>query len=614
MEQSKSTLDTIKKQHFWILLALVFVMGVVVAVLAKSAVHKKFAERKSALESLQSSMQSLSSDSLHPNDETIGELEVMVMDEKKSVFDAWEEMRRQQQDKLDWPEDLGDDFLGAIRGKSREEVINVLRRDVGLREIYLGFIQEHYPQMLELVERRHHEKAIEQDNVLGEWEDIADPALVSAAMSPTPPTLPGGGSGGGYGGDMGGGEMDMGMGMGMGGGEYGGEGEYGMGGSDYGMGMDNEMGMGGSDMGMGMGGSGMGMRGGMPPGMTPASGIVVKTRFNGKVNWRVPEIYRITSEPEGGRWQRIPYANQIWLAQEDLWVYETLLRVISKTNERSKSHFDSPIQEIIRLDIGRYASAKISQPTYGVFGASLSATDMSYDMDGMEGEYETEMDGDMGMGMGFASTGNPETDKEKLLLNYRYVDAAGVPLGADDPVSFVEFNMMPVHMILKIDQLSIAEFLINCANSSMPIDIQSVRLAPDKSRPFPISQFRQAVSTGMEGEDEGMGMDMGMSMGGGEFGSGMGDEYGSEYGDMGMGDEMGMGGMQNAIRELDPYGESHMIVEVQGVIYIYNEPDFDLVGTGAGVQDEESDASSVDATGVPQAGTSVPSAENVSAS
>jgi len=609
MEQSKSTLDTIKKQHFWILLALVFVLGVVIAVLAKSAVDKQFAARKTALEGQKSSMQTLSGDSLHPNDKTITDLEAMVLVEKQSVFSAWEEMRAQQQENLEWPQDLESDFLDAVDGQSRADAIRVLSRDFGLREIYLTFIKEHYPAMLELVERRHREQAVEEDGVLGPWEDIPEPALESAAARP--PAAPGIG-GGGYGGEMGmgGGEMDgEGYGGEMGGG-YGGGDEYGMGGGSGFGGSEDEYGMGG---GQGMMGGGQGMMGtgGIPAGMVPATGIRIKSRNNGKVIWRSPEIYRITSEPEGGRWQRIPYAGQIWLAQEDLWVYETLLRVITKTNELAKSHFDAPIQEIIQLDIGRYAAAKISQPTYGVFGASLSGA--GYDMEGMGEMDGMDGEGDMGMdggSMGIASTGNPEEDKQKLLMDYRYVDSLGVPLGADDEVSYVEFNMMPVHMLLKIDQMAIPEFLVNCANSSMPIDIRIVRLAPDKSRPFPISQFIQSTSTGEEGGEMGMGMGMGGGMGG--MGGGMGgmdgeSEYGNDYG--GGDGEYGMGGGQNSsVRELDPYGESHMIVEVQGVIYIYNEPDFALVGTGAGSSEDDTEAdsgdSTVDDTGVPQVGTS----------
>ena len=44
------------------------------------------------------------------------------------------------------------------------------------------------------------------------------------------------------------------------------------------------------------------------------------------------------------------------MAQEDLWVYEALLRIIENTNQGYTSYYNAPVKEIDALQIGADAS------------------------------------------------------------------------------------------------------------------------------------------------------------------------------------------------------------------------------------------------------------------
>lgn len=157
---------------------------------------------------------------------------------------------------------------------------------------------------------------------------------------------------------------------------------------------------------------------------------------------------------------------------------------------------------------------------------------------------------------------------------------------------------MPVRMLVYMDQRRIPNLLVHCANSDMRVDVQRVIYNPGKGRAFDIARFIQSASGSMgpEGMDSSMmyggySGDMGGDMGGGYSGD-MGGGYGSEMpggsggygmsGDYGMsgGGGAGMGRSQDITREV--------LVDVQGIIYIFNPPDPAKLGKGtAGTETDQ---------------------------
>ena len=60
----------------------------------------------------------------------------------------------------------------------------------------------------------------------------------------------------------------------------------------------------------------------------------------------------------------------------------------------------------------------------------------------------------------------------------RYVNDKFEGLKGGDTAPYQEFNMMPVRMRLVIDQRKLAKLLVECANSSMPIEVRKVSMLP----------------------------------------------------------------------------------------------------------------------------------------
>ena len=79
--------------------------------------------------------------------------------------------------------------------------------------------------------------------------------------------------------------------------------------------------------------------------------------------------------------------------------------------------------------------------------------------------------------------------------DYRYVDNEGTPLKAEDPRPFAEFEMMPIRLMVEMDQRKVPNLLVHCANSSMHIDVRRVVLNPGVGKPFDLGPFAAATTT-----------------------------------------------------------------------------------------------------------------------
>ncbi len=189
-----------------------------------------------------------------------------------------------------------------------------------------------------------------------------------------------------------------------------------------------------------------------------------------------------------------PTAMQIWVTQEDLWVYETLLNVIAKTNEdRQATRPDNAaIRTIQALEVGASASLGVTPGQVyipsatgapmgergGMYGGEYGGERAGGEMGGMMagGEYGGgRAGGEMGGYMGEGG-GDPAAMDEALLAG-RYLDAAGAPTADVGG----EYRQLPIRMDLVIDQRYIPRLLIECANSPLPIEVKQLRINPDKS-------------------------------------------------------------------------------------------------------------------------------------
>ncbi|NUQ61849.1 MAG: hypothetical protein HUU20_05140, partial [Pirellulales bacterium] len=93
---------------------------------------------------------------------------------------------------------------------------------------------------------------------------------------------------------------------------------------------------------------------GTAPGMAAAGS---DAEMAGKTFWDDAEMVK-----QGFTWgDRVPETIQVRTAQEDLWVYEALLRIIKNTNTGASHHYNAAVKAIEQLQIGRAAAAAFQQ-------------------------------------------------------------------------------------------------------------------------------------------------------------------------------------------------------------------------------------------------------------
>ena len=245
----------------------------------------------------------------------------------------------------------------------------------------------------------------------------------------------------------------------------------------------------------------------------------------GTVDWNDNDYDKLKKRFE---WDRTPSTLDIVLAQEDLWVYEALLRVIKNVNknEGTTSHANAAIKRIDALDIGRDAAeawGKAETPVFSAKGSSKSSL-----------------------------SGSNNGSSDQKLVDNRYVDDKGQPLPASQakyPYArhpFAEFKMMPVRMSLVMDARKLPRLLVECGNSYMPLEVRRVRLL--KTNPSSIDLASTSPGTGTSRGS----------------GSGSSDSKKTDL-------EIGL----------------HDIpVEIHAVLYIYNPPDREKLGAGAAASEK----------------------------
>ena len=305
-------------------------------------------------------------------------------------------------------------------------------------------------------------------------------------------------------------------------------------------------------------------------------------QLRGKVVWNSPDLgFTIRN------WERVQ-SFEVWLMQEDLWVYQALLWVIAEANKgvqengvpvsasgttirgessggtgaggRPLDLSRSVVKEIIDLAIGKKAARalqvqsgrRISRASSAAFGGE----DGSYEDSSSSGSF-----GDSGGGFG-ESDGttmalSPEAARTAALAR-RYVDADGEPLPEPDLTK--QFRRMPIYLNLRVDQRYISDVLVHCANCPMPIDVLWVTVNPDNTKPF---EYISATAT---------------TTGSGETSFGFGAQKPSAGGSAMR--PTAPGGAQGLTAGSIDYGPNEVNVEIFGCINIFAPPDPEKIGGG----------------------------------
>ena len=188
----------------------------------------------------------------------------------------------------------------------------------------------------------------------------------------------------------------------------------------------------------------------------------------GTVDWNKTDYETLAHEFE---WTDTPSTLAIVMAQEDLWVYEALRRVISRTNGKT-TYANAAVKQINALEIGQNAAKAWRAAENSILATSASAPPGASASPPSAG-------GPPGPG------GNAAADEERnrqQLMTERYVDDKGKPVPYMRDYPFAkhpcdEFKRMPIHLSFLMDQRRLPRLLVECANSTMPIEVQQVRIS-----------------------------------------------------------------------------------------------------------------------------------------
>jgi hypothetical protein len=112
---------------------------------------------------------------------------------------------------------------------------------------------------------------------------------------------------------------------------------------------------------------------------------------------------------------------------------------------------------------------------------------------------------------------------------------------------------MPINLKLHMDQRQISRLLVACADSPMPIEVRRVRIRPGKGERLEAGMTTSSQSAASSGRD-----DVRRSRDSTRGGNRMAAVPGSEE---------------------DETGSFEVPVEIQGIIYIYNPPDKNMISS-----------------------------------
>ena len=168
----------------------------------------------------------------------------------------------------------------------------------------------------------------------------------------------------------------------------------------------------------------------------------------------------------------VPTSRQIWVTQEDLWVYETLLHVIADTNkERGATRPDNTAIRVIQsLEVG----------AAGGDGDGLRNRTILMPADAMACRRRSAMPREMRMRAPKAAPVEG-ADVDAMLLAGRYIDAEGKPI-ADASAGMGDGIPPPAGPHGADDGRAVdPEGAVECANAPLPIEVQRLRINREKS-------------------------------------------------------------------------------------------------------------------------------------
>lgn len=530
MDKFKAFLTALKKYQFWATCGVVLLTAIVCWWVATIGLAGQFKQRATKLEH---DFSGVKIETNHPNQGVIDKIHQQNETLRRGVYSAWEVLYKEQKEKNPIPKLLGEDFRRQFENLKPKEDL-----DRQYRETYQNFIKEYIPTLLKIVDVR---RPAEEKETAEEGESkAAKNGAAAAKKAPEAAIRPDRKVGGGFG--------------------------------------------------PGLGGPGGRLPTGAPRRDAGAGGAASEEEWVGTVEWNDADYRALEDRFE---WKVTPSTLAVVLAQEDLWVYEALLRVLSNTNEGATGYATAAVKRIVALEVGRDAARAWKDAEEAIFragqttgasgataaaGATGAAGPMTpAGLGGMRPGME--MGGGLGAAAATSGAGTAGEDQDRRqLIESRYVDKNGRPLPyeTDYPYAkhpYAEFKMMPIRMNLVMDQRRLPKLLVECANSNMPIEVRRIRITKSQGGVLDVASASVTAGPGAGAPQRMAGMF-------GPAGRGM---EGPMRIDRGQGAARPTGDNQET-------GPFDIPVEIHGVIYIYNPPVRQQLGTGAASAEKPAEA------------------------
>ena len=223
--------------------------------------------------------------------------------------------------------------------------------------------------------------------------------------------------------------------------------------------------------------------------------------------------------------QEIPTDLRVRLTQEDMWVFQSMINLIVKLNEGAGDPLAAVVKRIDKLELAQWAIADAQKSP----GAELK-------LKKADDQAEMAPIGGMGDEESFVPLpGSQDHTEDKWLLEGRYLDQNNQPISIEAALKnppFAEFKQMFVNMQFVMDQRRIPDLLAACANSPLRIEPRQVIM---------------------------------------------------HFSDIDHQAKVESGELAETTRHLER-GPYDCVLQIRGIVYIYNEPEEPKLGTGSAPQ------------------------------
>lgn len=159
MDKVHALLAVLKKQHFWVLCALILIASTVVWMMAVGDIEAEAQQNQQRIKVALEDAKQVVNVNQHPNDQITAAYNQQTAKLKQDVFVVWNSLYKKQRDTvLKWPPALGEDFIKHVDNTPFMGEI-----PVDFRDIYFNYVKTRWAEIPKIIKAR----AVSADDAAG---------------------------------------------------------------------------------------------------------------------------------------------------------------------------------------------------------------------------------------------------------------------------------------------------------------------------------------------------------------------------------------------------------------------------------------------------------------